>query len=190
GSVNSNENTDEKKKEQPPTNGSGGKHPLKLPVDRVSLAPTSRDKTYHVIDPSINKIYHEARRLGVEGFERVSGVITRVFLELSCDLYLDKKSVPMPEHFARKSINRWADAKLREKLQKILECLDPDKKDNELTPIRRGLGSDDWLHSIGTLHSFVHDKLSSATANEVKTIWDRYHPLFKKIHESLSSDLD
>ncbi|MBY5969930.1 hypothetical protein [Halomonas denitrificans] len=166
--------------------GPVGKKPLKELSDRLYLAPAKQSHTYHIVDDAINKIYKEARKLPVKGLERVSGVLTRVFLELSCDLYLEKHQVPMPDHFSHKGINKWEDAKLRQKIEKVVEDLDPRKKNSDLSQVRKGLGSDEWLHSVDTLHSFVHDKLGNVTDKEIKIIWDRFHPLFKAIHDSLS----
>ncbi|WP_322527815.1 hypothetical protein R5R73_13835 [Salinicola sp. LHM] len=167
------------------SNSEKGKRPLKDSLDRIYLAPANKGLTYHIPDPAINKIYHEARRLNVEGYERVSGIMTRVFLELSCDFYLEEKNVPMPDHFERKRITKWSDAKLKEKVAKVIEALDPKGRDGGLNQVKKALGSDDWLHSIGTLHSFVHDRLGNATSKEIKTIWDRFHPLFSRIYKDM-----
>jgi hypothetical protein len=161
-----------------------GKHPLR--VDRKSLAPTKRELTFHVKDPALNKLYNELRELPVKRFPRVSGVLARVFLEMSCDAYLEGLNLPLPEHFARKNVTRWADAKMKEKVEAVLKDLDPSRQNMGLEFVRKALGGDDWLHSIDTLHVYVHNRLADISDQEVRTIWDRYQPLFMGIYERLT----
>ena len=170
---------DDKREEKP-----AGKRPLKSKRDRRYLAPGGLDVTYHVIDPQLNALYVELRKLQVRHFEKTALVMTRVFLELSCDLYLVSKSISMPDHFERKGVRRWQDAKLKEKVEATIKDLDPNNKNDDLKYLKKGLGGDDWLHSIETLHSAVHSRVG-LSGDEVKEVWNRYHPLFKKIHDDL-----
>lgn len=163
-----------------------GKHPLRKLVERKSLAPTRRDQTFHIKDAVLNELYIELRGLSVKNFEKTAGVMTRVFLEMSCDAYLEHFEVPLPDFFAKRSIRRWRDARLKEKVEAVLRDVDPTRRSSALDPVRKALGGDDWLHSIDTLHDFVHGRLASVTEQEVKTIWDRWHPFFEGLHNELS----
>lgn len=162
-----------------------GKHPLRSNLDRRYLAPRDRSQTFHVVEPALNSLYRELRNLKVKGSAKTAAVLTRVFLELSCDFYLEQ-FVPLPAHFSKRGIKRWADARLREKVDAVLKHLDPESKQPELSFVRKALGGDDWLHSIDTLHEFVHSRLASVTENEAKVIWDRYQPFLKVLHDRIS----
>lgn len=162
-----------------------GKHPRR---SRTSLAPKDRDQTFHVKDAPLNALYKELRELPITKFEKTAAVLTRVFLELSCDAYLEGRQVPLPDYFPKRHIAQWRDARLKEKVSAVLRDLDPKGNNPVFSDVRRGLGSDDWLHSIDTLHDFVHNHLASITTEEVRVIWDRFHQFFRSLHERLSND--
>ena len=158
------------------------------PVRRVLrkrewLAPREGTQTFHVIDPALNELYREARQLSIKQFPRIGAVVTRVFLELSCDLYLEHRALPLPNQARFKN---WPDAPLAEKVRAVLRDLDPKKSNSSLDMVRKGLGSQDWLHSIHSLHKFVHDRFATISEDEARQIWDRYQPFFRLLHERLS----
>ncbi|MEQ8511648.1 MAG: hypothetical protein RIA98_04070 [Algiphilus sp.] len=156
--------------------------------DRKTLALVGYEETFHVKDPSINSLYHEARKLQVKSAERIAAILTRVFLEVTCDSYLVELRIPIAEDVRRKGINMWPDAPLKRKLQEVIGCLDPNKSYDDLKVVRKALGSDEWMHSVSNLHSFVHDRLATISDVEVKQIWQRYHPLFKRAHTAITEN--
>lgn len=178
---------DAKETDNRPPKQSDGKHterkrPRPRWEDRKTLALVGLEETFHVKDPSINSLYHEARKLQVKNAERIAAVLTRVFLEVTCDSYLVELGVPVAEDVSRKGVSVWPDAQLKRKLQEVIGHLDPDKNYDDLKVVRKALGSDEWMHSVSNLHSFVHDRLATINDVEVKQIWQRYHPLFKRAH--------
>lgn len=154
--------------------------------DRKTLALVGYEETFHVKDPSINSLYHEARKLQVKNAERIAAVLTRVFLEVTCDSYLVELGIPIADDVRRKGVSMWPDAQLKRKLQEVIGHLDPNKNYDDLKVVRKALGSDEWMHSVSNLHSFVHDRLAAINDVEVKQIWQRYHPLFKRAHTAVT----
>lgn len=165
-----------------------GRHPLRNTLSRKCLAPRGLSQTFHVKDATLNSFYGELRELPVKNFKKAAGILTRAFLEMSCDSYLELRKLPIPGYFAQRSVKRWADAKLREKVEAVLTDLDPGRQDVAFIYVRKALGGNDWLHSIDTLHALVHDHRASISEQEVKMIWDRYHPFFQRLHDRISAD--
>lgn len=183
-----NHKTKRKPSEQSDKKQSERRRPLQKWEDRRTLALLGYEETFHVKDPSINSLYHETRKLQVKNAERIAAILTRVFLEVTCDSYLTELEVPIASDVKRKGVSVWPDAQLQRKLQEVIGHLDPNKKHEDLKLVRKALGSNDLIHSISNLHSFVHDKLADINDAEAKKIWQRFHPLFKRAHTAITEN--
>jgi hypothetical protein len=161
---------------------STGKHPR---PPRRTLAPKDRTQTFHVHDEALRSIYTETRNMRVDEFPRSCLILTRTFVELSCDSYLAHKKVPVPAHVSKRGKGNWIDASLRQKVEAVTISMDPNKSIRDLDQVRKILGSDDWLHSIDSLHDWVHNRMATITAEEARTIWDRYQPFLMKLHDEI-----
>lgn len=156
------------------------------PRQRSTLAPTRRGEELHIADNRLNQLYHEARKLKVEKHTAIAAVLIRVFLELSCEQYLASRNVPLPDSIARRNGGRgmtWHSfgVKFREKIDTAVDHADPDRNKQGFAEIRRGLGSQDHLHSPENLHEYVHGLKTIPSARDLIIIWDRYQPLFSRM---------
>lgn len=150
---------------------------------RATLASTKRGDELHINVERLNEIYKEARRLKVDNHTSVSAVIIRVFVELSCEHFLVSKQVSVPDIISRRNGGRpttWHShcVKFREKIEAAVNYVDNDQSQTAFDEIRRGLGSQDHLHSPENLHDYVHGLETIPSARDLVVIWDRYHPLF------------
>jgi hypothetical protein len=156
------------------------------PRERKTLASTSRGSAFSISDDRLNQLYIEARRLQVEKHTAIAAVLLRVFLELSCEHYLSSKKVPLPDSISHRGggrINNWHSfgVKLREKIEAAVSYAEASGGKLGFEEIRRGLGSQDHLHSPENLHSYVHGLKVIPSDRDLIIIWDRYHPLFSRI---------
>lgn len=157
------------------------------PHQRKTLASTGRADGLNIADPRLNQLYHDARALQVERHTAIAAVLIRVFLELSCEHYLASKRVPVPTTIVRRNGGRaitWHNygVKFREKIEAALDYADPERSVPGFAEIRRGLGSQDHLHSPENLHEYVHGLRIIPSARDLIIIWDRYHPLFARMY--------
>lgn len=156
-----------------------GRRRRRTNLDRATLASRRQADALAIDDERLHRLFEEAKRLQVKNFPGTSSVLTRVFLELTVDHYIDEFSVPAPGG------RPWRDVKLKEKVKAVMRHLDPANNDQRLVQPRRGVGGPDHLHSIESLHSFVHDAAADPNGTEIKQIWDRWHPLFQWAFESI-----
>jgi len=173
-----------------PANGGrreGGRGVRRPPHQRNTLASTRRADSLNIADPRLNQLYHDARTLQVERHTAIAAVLIRVFLELSCEHYLASERVPVPTTIVRRNGGRpttWHTygVKFREKIEAALDHADPGRSMPGFAEIRRGLGSQDHLHSPENLHDYVHGLRTIPSARDLIIIWDRYHPLFARMY--------
>lgn len=163
--------------EEEPTKG---KKPLRSISKRKTLAPTGSEFTFHVVEPRLRDLYREAREIDVDKFPNCSSMLVRVFLELSTEAYLKKSGASLP-----KGKNAWSDIgiNLKDKIETILKKLDPEKKSRRYENARNGISSNDaFIHSINTLHGFVHGMDIRPDPAELKKTWDRWHEFLRDLH--------
>jgi hypothetical protein len=109
-----------------------------------------------------------------------------VFVELSCEHYLSDNKVELPDQIKRRGGDRalnWHSIgiKFREKIEETVKHIEKKSNTPDLAEIKRGLGSQDHLHSPENLHSYVHGLKNIPSATDLIIIWDRYNKLFKLI---------
>lgn len=153
------------------------------PLARKSLASRAREFTLHITEPRLNQIYGEACRLTVEHAPNCAGILTRVFLELATEHFLNSKSVALTPHLISKQKTSWSDlgVPLAEKIKAALAVIDATGKAPELKAARTALSDPNALHSIDSLHEFVHRLTADPDHTEVKRIWQRWHPYFARL---------
>ena len=164
--------------------GSTGGNPTD-PLDRKTLPRTKPKSERYVIrhDDRLRRLYNELVALQVDGNESISAAMIRVFLDLSVVHYLLHKGIPHPK--PEKSWDDY-DVKLRNRVERVLDDLDPKKASSKLNEIRKGFGDKGWMHSIENLHNYLHSLGADPSAREIKQIWDRYHPMFKSMFVKLN----
>lgn len=134
---------------------------------RKSLIPS--ECRYGTNNTRLSHITKELKSIDVEKFRNATSVLFRVFLELSCEQYLDSQEIAYHEH-----------AKLDAKLQKTREHM---KKNNWLEKrgavgAERATSNQNLPFSIRTFHEYVHNLEFEPTATDLKTAWDNLQPFF------------
>jgi hypothetical protein len=159
---------------------------IKDTLSRNTLALTQAQHTLSIKDNRIARIYREARRIDPGDFTNASSLLLRVFLELSVDHYLEEKNFPLPKKHLQNGRKRWSDIgiNLQEKVQTVLDDLDPTKRDPDLKMARKGLNGD-MGHSIGSLHDLIHNRLCEQSDRELKQAWERWQPFWKRLYSAL-----
>ena len=159
-----------------------------LTIDRPTLAIKGRDHQLSVKDARLNGLYNEALSLPAK-LANTAGVLTRVFLELSTDHFLLKKKIALPADLVSKGKQDWTEIgiPLKTKITTVVRELDPTGRDKAYAEVRRGLSDRDALHSIQALHDYVHSLKTNPDPKEVKRIWERWHPYFAALFDSLAT---
>lgn len=147
----------------------------KLSGDRKYLIPTKC--IIRINNDRINKIYKELRSIEVEKYENLVAIAFRVFVELSCDYYINLNKSQLTK------IN--CDKKLFEKIQAICDHFENSNimTKHELKPIRVSVSNSNNVTSVNTLNSYVHNIYHQPVARELKLTWDNYQKFIEKIWE-------
>lgn len=159
------------------------------PDTRTCLALTGKDSALSVQEPRLVALYEEARTIKPDQVPNSAAILTRVFLELSTEHYLQKFQILLPAVHQAKAKTHWSDIgiSLKEKIETVLKHLDPAKKDPDLKQARQGASSSDFLHSIQNLHQFVHALKIDVDPDEVKRVWLRWHPYLTKVFDAIAA---
>lgn len=153
--------------------------PRPKPSTRKALVP--KDFVVHTNPacPRLAKILVELKKLEVEHHENAVAVLLRTFIELSLDDYIDRTGLTVQKSgkqaaLAEKAKSAAADFKNKGLVDKHMEG-----NINRLV----GHNSDPKAEagSITTLHSFIHSRLSSPIASELKTVWDNIAPFMRLV---------
>lgn len=162
------------------------------PTRRPRSLP-NRDKRKYAIDwtmrievPRINDIYLELRKLKVEDAPALISIALRVFIELSCDYYIEKhltSESPVLKGRALKNFKKGNNLKLVEKFKAAAEHLRDSNKMNKeqcSSIIRR---AESWFNfgSIDHLHQYIHGGSASTSPRDANIIADQYKPFFLAI---------
>jgi len=156
--------------------------------ERKCLALKGAAYALDIKEPRLNRLYIEARRLQPERIPNCGAILTRVFLELTTEVYLTEFKIAIPEKYASKGKTKWSDfgIPLKDKIQSVLNSLDPGAKEKDLSNARRALSDDNYLHSVTTLHQYMHDLNTDASPKEIKQAWERWHPYFSRVFDAIN----
>jgi hypothetical protein len=131
--------------------------------------------TLNISVPRITEIVErEFRGLSLETYTNAVSVLFRVFLELSCDAYIDDIStVIVPPNIKPQ------DRTLSLKLNLFTEDLFNKKRlsDQEAQPVRRAAQHGSFLApSVTTMHSYVHNRFMFPPPSDLRVAWDNLQP--------------
>ncbi len=160
---------------QKPTKQKSKQKPEPLSTDRTAIIPQRCVLT--IKPPKINKIYTELKYLNVDEFTNAGGVLFRVFLEMSVDVFIDKHGIPK----VRKKDGR--PLSLREKLNNVEKYMQSSGMATkpELKAVRIMAQTRDSIYSVDTFNDYVHNRHFSPDSKELKTIWDNIQVFFEKL---------
>lgn len=121
-------------------------------------------------------VEREFRGLSLETFTNAVSVLFRVFIELSCDAYIDD----VPKVVTPPNIKP-EDRKLSLKMNIVADDLVKRKRlsDQEAQPARRAAQQNSFLApSISTMHGYVHNRFMFPPPSDLRVSWDNMEPFF------------
>lgn len=143
------------------------KTPIRSPKPRNVLIP--RDCVTSVTDERLHRIEQELRKLDLGQFPNSVGVMLRVFVELSCDSYIERmKMQKISERIP-----------LAKKLEAVAKDLKSRAKlsDKQVKPVLKACEKDSLLApSITLMHQYVHNEYLSPSDTDLRTAWDNLQP--------------
>lgn len=154
------------------------------PAPRVVARPAKpRDRLIPAdCNPSINVprladiFYREFKGLSLESYANAVSVLFRVFIELSCDAYIDDApNVVTPPNIKPQ------DRKLSLKMNIVADDLIKRKRltDQQAQPVRRAAQQNSFLApSISTMHGYVHNRFMFPPPSDLRVSWDNMEPFF------------
>jgi len=141
-----------------------------------------------IVQPRINRIYHELQKLNSEQFVNCCAVMFRVFVELSLDDFAKRHKIslrvtPKPKPSAIGSTPPSREMTLREKLSTIANYLETNSLCNkaELKGVRALVSNRDHVLSVDSLNAYVHNKDYSPTPIDLKTTWDNLQVFIERL---------
>ena len=141
--------------------------PVRSSKPRSVLIP--KDCAIRVTDERQRKIEWELRKLDLEQFTNSVGVMFRVFIELSCDSYIDH--TPLPRIKERDT--------LAKKLKAVTEDLQSRAKlsGKQAIPVLKACEPDSLLApSINLMNQYVHNPYLFPSDTDLRTAWDNLQP--------------
>ncbi len=143
--------------------------------DRDTLIP--KDCILQITDARLNKIYKELRRIEVNNYENATGVLFRVFIELSIDVYLEQYSIP------KITLN----SKLKDKVIAVSLNMEENgfAKKQELKGIRSAVNNQHDMLSMDTFNAYVHNRHLSPIAKNLIISWDNIQMFIIKLWQSI-----
>ncbi len=151
------------------------------PAFRTCLIP--KNVTFENIHdyPKLNRISHEFKKLKLKDFSNATAVLFRVFLELSCDCYIENHKLP-------KRTPKGAQLKLRQKISSISDHLSSrgvasKKLRKQLSSILQQDGS--GVLGIPTLHEYVHNKNFSPNPEYLNIAWDNMQEFMELVWKNM-----
>lgn len=144
----------------------------RLSTDRETLLP--RKFVANISNSRANKIYRELKKLNVNDFENAAGVLFRVFVEVSTDLYIDKHA---------SSITMHVNSKLRQKVEAVAKHMEDSGFSDKykLKGVRTAVNSEHNVLSIHTFNAIVHNPDYSPDALSLKKAWDNIEPYMEAL---------
>lgn len=157
----------------PPTKGSKAHSAY-----RRKLIP--KNCVMSISNPKVNRIYRELQGIDATKFTNASAVLLRVFVELSCDSYIDA-------HKLRQNIQPGEAMKLKKKALVVVDHLVSNGwiKNPECKGIRTAVQNKDSLLGIDTMHAYIHNKNFSPIHKDLIITWDNIQVFMEKTWENI-----
>jgi len=133
------------------------------PINRKTLIP--QQHVLSISNARIVKIFNELKKLDIDTYPNAVAVLFRVFIELSADCYITRKSL------AGVTVDR---SKLYQKLDAIILDFENNNimTSNELRAAKQMSSSPTQNSSVKTFNSYVHNRDITPSAIDLKSAWD------------------
>jgi len=140
-------------------------------ASRQNLIP--KTCTIHIDVPKINDVYRELRSLSVDKHTNAVAVLSRVFLEMSVNHYMETFGL-----------------KCKDELKPKIDAVREDMKDkkvpvNILKAIGLAASQQGAPFSVDLLHAYVHNQYVSPESKALRKAWDGVQPFFLALWQQI-----
>lgn len=141
------------------------------PVNRKKLVPTAHNLP--IQHPRAKSIFDELKELNIERYPNAVAVLFRVFIELSADIYIERKKLPRVNESST----------LNKKLESIIGDLEERgiMSKHALYTAQKMSSEPTANQSVKTFHAYVHNKDHTPSATDLKSAWDDLWPFIENI---------
>ena len=144
-----------------------------VPTARLTLIPISC--RLNIAHPRINAVYNELRRkLKIEALPNCAAAMLRVFVELSVDHYMQRKTITLPPN---------TKVTLYNKLKVVADYMETQgiMSKAALKPVRLAATSPHEILSTETLNAYVHSPHVMPKPADLRDSWDAIEPFVTTI---------
>lgn len=155
-----------------PVKSSGGKRTggTGKPKPKVKSRKLMKELDVSDLAPRLSAIVAEARTVDPEKLPNTAAILVRAVLELAVDEFVAKKGLSKSKDF-------------KDRVRAALRHIDPTEKDRAWQAIRTGLQDTSSLHSVNTLHAYVHHGSYNPTAGDVRNAWANWEPFVQALND-------
>lgn len=123
----------------------------------------------------INSIYRELKALDIDTYSNAVAVLFRVFLEVSCDYFIEKKHLKLKK-----------ESKLKDKIKLILDYLSDCGliEKTLIKPINICISSDHSIFSTNAFNNYVHNKDMRPDPLNLKIAWNQLGEFLRILHKN------
>lgn len=129
-----------------------------------------KDLNVSKLTPRLNAIVSEVRTIDPDKLPNTSAILVRAVLELAVDEFVEGKTLSKSKDF-------------KDRVRAALRQVDPTEKDRAWQPVRTGLQDTSSLHSVNTLHAYVHHGSYNPTAGDVRNMWANWQPFVQALND-------
>ncbi len=133
--------------------------------------PLLKNLNVNKLGKRVVDILAELRKLDVTKFPNAASLMLRAVLELSVDQIY--------------AVKGWTvgNTEFKNRIRKCLGLIDPTNKDPTWLPVRTGLQDASSLHSVSTLHAYVHHPSYHPTAGDIRNIAANLEPFLQALND-------
>lgn len=147
------------------------------PSDRKTVVPKGCNLA--IADNRIAQIFKELRTLKLDDAPNAIAVLTRVFLELSVDHYMNGNSIPLTAPVNGRGP---VDKSLKKKVEETAAHMKANgASQKDLQPVVRALSVQHSPLNMDLLNAYVHNRHAAPSPGELRQAWDVAQSFFARI---------
>lgn len=156
---------------------------------RGTLAPRHGTRVFRADGARLAMIYKECQGINLRKNPNGAALLLRVFIELSSEAVLAKRSVPIPKKYRDRGKTKWSDIgiALDVKISLVADYFDPTKADKDFQQARLALSATAGpsVFSVQTLHGYFHNLALMPDPASLRGAWDAWEGYLRISHGEL-----
>jgi hypothetical protein len=154
-----------------PVSGTGSKGPAKKKAVNPKQTLILHDLDLNNLGQRTVDILVELRKIDTSRFPNAAALMLRAFLELTVDEVHEKKGWKI------------GNTEFKNRVKRCLHEVDPSDKAAKYRAIRTGLTDSTSLHSVTTLHAYVHHASYHPTVGDIRAISANWQPFLQALND-------